>query len=225
MGSVIKKRRKRMAKKKHRKLLRKTRAPAPQQEVAHRARADDAGRAGHRGVPVPGEPAGPDPVHRPGGRAGDRGGRRAAHPGHRSGRLRPGRHPQPGDRQGALPRRRRHGRAHERARHPGGCRRPGVDEGDQRHRHHAAARRLPAGGRDPAPAGDQVHRRGVRVQPSRPGDVHRGHRPGGAASRRLGQGLRRGRGVRPRLRPAPARRVGGRCCGWPTSSARGSPQR
>ena len=38
----------------------------------------------------------------------------------------------------------------------------------------------------------------------------------------LRQGLRRGRGLRPRLRPAPARRRASRCCGSPTSSARAS---
>ena len=39
----------------------------------------------------------------------------------------------------------RHRRAHERHRDAAGRRRPHVDEGDQRHRHHAAARRLPEG--------------------------------------------------------------------------------
>ena len=51
MGSVIKKRRKRMAKKKHRKLLKKTRVQRRNSEVASRPAADGAwpvGRARHR---------------------------------------------------------------------------------------------------------------------------------------------------------------------------------
>ena len=109
--------------------------------------------------------------------------------------------------QGHRPGRRRHRRAHERHRHPAVRRRPGLHEGDQRHRHDAAAGRLPEGA-ERAPAGREVLRRRLRLLAARPGDVHRGHGPQGAAAGRVRQGLRRGRGLRPRLLPAPARRRG-----------------
>ena len=51
----------------------------------------------------------------------------------------------------------------------------------------------------------EVLRRGLRVEPARPGDVHRGHGPQGAAARRVRQGLGRGRGLRPGLLASPAR--------------------
>ena len=89
-------------------------------------------------------------------------------------RLRARRHPQPRDRQGDRARARRHRRAHQRVRHPGRGRRPHLDEGAQRHRDDAAARRLPAGARR-AQAGGQVERRGLRRLQPRPGHVHRGH--------------------------------------------------
>ena len=134
--------------------------------------------------------------------------RRRRHPAaarHRRGRVRPRRHPQPDDRQDHRPGRGRHGRAHERHRHAGVGRRAGLPEGDQRHRHDAAAGRLPEGSGHPA-AGRQVLRRGLRLLAARPRDVHRGHGPQGAAAGRVRQGLGRGRGLRPRVLPPPARR-------------------
>ena len=53
-------------------------------------------------------------------------------------------------------------------------RRPHVDEGAQRHRHDAAARRVPEGARPAAPRGE-VDVDGLRREQPRPGDVHRGH--------------------------------------------------
>ena len=89
-------------------------------------------------------------------------------------RVRPRRHPQPAHRQGD-----RHRAQVDTVVHisvtatPLGRRRPRGDEGDQRHRHHAAARRLPevAVG---AAAGGQVDDRGLRLVLPRPGAVHRG---------------------------------------------------
>ena len=66
----------------------------------------------------------------------------------------------------------------ERDRHAERRRRAHVDEGDQRHRHHAAARRLPEGARRRAP-GRQVVGARLRLVAARPGDVQRGD---GAAS-------------------------------------------
>ena len=76
-------------------------------------------------------------------------------------RVRARRHPQPDHRQGDRRRRGRHRRPHGRHRHPGRRRRPVGDEGDQRHRHDAAARRLPEGARR-AQAGREVVDRGLR---------------------------------------------------------------
>ena len=59
---------------------------------------------------------------------------------------------------------------------------------------------------EPAPAGGEVHHRRLRLLAARPRAVHRGHGRQGAAAGRLRQGRRRGRGLRARVRPAPARR-------------------
>ena len=56
------------------------------------------------------------------------------------------------------------------------------------------------------PARREVLRRGLRLLAARPRDVHRGHGPQGAAAGRLRQGLGRGRGLRARVLPPPARR-------------------
>ena len=55
---------------------------------------------------------------------------------------------------------------------PGSSGRPYGDEGDERHRHHAAARGLPEGP-DGAADGAEVDHRRVRVEPARPGAVQR----------------------------------------------------
>jgi hypothetical protein len=55
---------------------------------------------------------------------------------------------------------------------------PHLPEGDQRHRHDAAARGVPEGD-DGAASRREVDCGGLRLQPPRPGDVHRGHRPQG----------------------------------------------
>ena len=73
-------------------------------------------------------------------------------------------------------RRGRHRRAHGGDRHPARRRRPGDGEGDQRHRHHAAAGRLPEGA-DRAQAGGEVLHRRLRLRAAGPGGVHRGPRP------------------------------------------------
>ena len=59
-----------------------------------------------------------------------------------------------------------------------------------------------------AQARGEVLHHGVRRLGARPGDVHRGHAGQAAAARRLRQGLRRGRGLRTRLRAAPSGRRG-----------------
>ena len=139
-------------------------------------------------------------------------------------RVRPGRHPQPADRQGDRAGPGRHRRARLGDRGPARRRRPGADEGTQRHRHHAAAGRLPEV-RHGAPAGGQVHHRGLRRLPARPGDLHRGHAGPAVAAQRLRQGRGRGRGLRARLRPPPPGRRRQPCSGSPTSSARTSTPR
>ena len=53
---------------------------------------------------------------------------------------------------------------------------------------------------------------------ARSGAVHRGLAAARRCRARLRQGRRRGRGLRPRLRPPPARCRGQPCCGSPTSS-------
>ena len=55
-------------------------------------------------------------------------------------------------------------------------------------------------------AGREVDDRGLRLVRPRPGAVHREHGAARAAALRLRQGLRRGRGLRPRVRPPPPRR-------------------
>ena len=96
-----------------------------------------------------------EPEHRPGHR------RRRRPPAarHRVRRVRPRGHPQPGHRQGHRARRRRHRRAHERHRDADARRRAGLHEGDQRHRHDAAARGLPEGAASLRAAGREVVRR------------------------------------------------------------------
>ena len=139
---------------------------------------------GHRGQPPARRPARRPAGRRPHDRAGDRRRHAAAAPGGRgparAHRVRPRRHPQPADREGDRGRRRRHGRAPEHHRAAPRRRRPGVDEGDERHRHHAAARRLPEGGVGAA-AGGEVDHGGLRLVLPRPGAVHRGDRAAGAA--------------------------------------------
>ena len=126
---------------------------------------------------------------------------------HRRRLVRARRHPQPGDRQGDRQGGRRHRRAHERHLDARQRRRPRHDEGAQRHRHDAAARRVPEGAERPAPR-REVHDHRVRRQQPRPGDVHRGHGAAPGAALRLRQGRRRDRGLRARLRPPPPRRPG-----------------
>ena len=81
MGSVIKKRRKRMAKKKHRKLLKKTRVQrVTRSSAAHRPEvsADGPGRPRHRGLALPRRPVRAAARGRPRRRPGHRRRRRAA---------------------------------------------------------------------------------------------------------------------------------------------------
>ena len=122
--------------------------------------------------------------------------------------VRARRHPQPGHRQGHRPGRGRHRRAHGGDRHPAWSRRPGDDEGDQRHRHDAAAGGVPEGARACAswwssrrPPSTAPRRRTRRCSP-------RTSSPTPWRAVGLRQGLRRGRGLRARLRPPPARRRG-----------------
>ena len=93
-------------------------------------------------------------------------------------------------------------------------------EGDQRHRHDAAARCVPEGAEHP-PARREVLRRRLRLQPARPGDVHRGHGRQGAAPRpgsaRTPSRSRATSGASPGAGPTPR----SPCCASPTSSARG----
>ncbi len=104
---------------------------------------------------------------------------------------------------------------------PGSSGRAHGDEGDERHRHHAAARRLPEGA-DGAAAGAEVDDRGVRVQLARPGDLQRVDDAQGPA---LAAATPR---TPPRSRatcagsPAAGRTSRSPCCASPTSSARAS---
>ena len=115
----------------------------------------------------------------------------------------------------------RHRRAPEHHRAAPRRRRPGVDEGDERHRHHAAARRLPEVGVGAAARGQVLHG-GVRLVLPRPGAVHRGDRAAGAAP------LRATRRTPSRWRatcaasPAAAPTSRSACSASPTSSARAS---
>jgi hypothetical protein len=77
-------------------------------------------------------------------------------------------------------------------------------------------------GAERAQARREVDDVGLRVEPARPGAVHRGHRPRSAAQERLRQGRRRGRGLRARLSAGAAPTSTSPCCGSPTSSARTS---
>ena len=85
---------------------------------------------------------------------------------------------------------------------------PAAGQGDERPRHHAAAGRLPALGQRAEPD-RAVDRRGLRRVVARPGDLHRGD-PRGRCRVGAGPGRHRHRGLRPRLRPPPARRPGRR---------------
>ena len=162
-----------------------------------------------------------DPVDRAGHRRGHRPAVAGDAPPARAHRVRAGRHPQPADRQGHRGGVGRHRRAHEHQLHARRLRRAGADEGTQRHRHDAAAGRLPAGAVG-APVRAEVDQRRLRRLLARPRGVHRGDAGPRGALRRLRQGQPRHRGLRPRLRAGAVPTSTSRCCGSPTSSARGS---
>ena len=159
------------------------------------------GGARHRRMPfsrwLSHRPAGAEPADQ----QGHRGRRDRAEQGHAAPdgprRVRPRRHPQPVHRQGDPQRRRRHRGARGRRvlRAPLG--RARHVEGDQRDGRHAAVRGVPEGAVG-ASGHPQVHLRGVRLAPARPGGLRRGpQRPAPTAG-----GLRprqhRHRGLRPR---------------------------
>ena len=102
--------------------------------------------------------------------------------------------------------------------------RPLVDEGDQRHRHHAAAGRVPAGG-DVRQAGGAELGLGVRRVAAGPGQVHRGPAAPGGPAHRVRQGLGGGRVLRPGAGPAPARRGGDHPAAGQPDGGRGGQQR
>ena len=113
-----------------------------------------------------------DPVDRAGHRRGHRPAVAGDAPPARAHRVRAGRHPQPADRQGHRGGVGRHGRAHEHQLHARRLRRAGADEGTQRHRHDAAAGRVPAGAVG-APVRAEVDQRRLRRLVARPRRLHR----------------------------------------------------
>ncbi len=113
-----------------------------------------------------------NPRHRTGPRRGHRPAAAGSPAPDGPGRVRARRHPQPAHLQGHLAGLGRHRRPRLALGQPRLVRRPYGDEGDERHRHDAAARGVPEGP-DGAPHGAEVHHRRVRVQPARPGPVRR----------------------------------------------------
>ena len=156
---------------------------------------------------APRRPSGGPPGDRPGARRRHR--PPAPRPASADGpvRVRAGRHPQPAHLQGDRARLRRHRRARGRVLGPRVLRRARHDEGDERHRHDAAARRVPEGADGAAP-GAEVDHGGVRIEPPRPGPVHRDGHPAEPAHGRVREGRRRDRGLPAGVRPPPARRLG-----------------
>ncbi|CAA9380261.1 MAG: UDP-glucose 4-epimerase, partial [uncultured Nocardioidaceae bacterium] len=162
-------------------------------------------RSGHRGRPRPRVRVRAALGRRPDRRQGGR--RRPAVAAARDHRrdVRARRHPHSRARPGP----RRSGRGHRRAPQRRGAARTRrcslLAEGVERHRHHAAARGVPA-----SPwcrkAGGEVDHRGLRRLASRPGSVHRRHRAAAHAIGRLRQGLRGGGGLSAWLLPSPPRR-------------------
>ena len=136
-------------------------------------------------------------------------------------RVRPRRHPQPADRQG-----RSHRAEVDTVVHaalspdPSGAWRVG-DEGDERPRHHAAARGVPEGA-DGAARGARVDHRGLRGQPAGPGAVRRDDDAERPADRRVRPRRHGDRGLPARASPAGGRTSRSPCCASPASSARGS---
>ena len=107
---------------------------------------------------------------------------------------------------------------------PTAGRRPGLDEGDQRHRHDAAAGGVPEGS-DGAPARRRSRPRGLRLQPARPRALHRGHRRQGPAAAAAGARTRsRSRGTSAGS-PGAVPTSTSRCCASRTSSGRASAPR
>ena len=166
VGSVIKKRRKRMAKKKHRKLLKKTRV---QRRVSASSQAPDShgtGRAGHRGLPRP-RPALRAPARRrpavervigvdvvpPRGDLGDVSFVRADIRNPVIAKVIAEEDVDTVVHMSVIADPRLRGR-------------PRLDEGAQRHRHDAAARRLPAGARSRAAGGEVDARRSTARRPA-----------------------------------------------------------
>ena len=141
-------------------------------------------------------------------------------------RVRPGRHPQPADRQGDRAGGRRHGGARRALARPVGDVGVGGDEGDERPRHHAAARRLPEGA-DGAAGRARVDHRGLRREPAGPGAVRRDDDAERPPDRRVRPRRRRDRGLPARLRPAAAGRLHHRAAlrqpGRPADRHRGHP--
>ena len=93
-----------------------------------------------------------------------------------------------------------------------------VPEGDQRHRHHAAARGLPEGAVAASGWWSSRRPRSTAPRPRDPAMFTEDTGPKAMPRSRFRQGLGRGRGLRPRLLPASARRRGHRRCASPTSS-------
>ena len=118
---------------------------------------------------------------------------------------------------------RRHRRAHERASPPrGSAGGRDVDEGDQRHRHDAAARRLPEGA-ERAQAGGEVDRpRSTAPRRRDPAMFTEDMEPQRAAALRLRQGRRSRSRATCAASPGAAPTSTSPCCGSPTSSARRS---
>ena len=116
---------------------------------------------------------------------------------------------------------RRHGRAHERHRHADLRRRAGLPEGDQRHRHDAAAGRVPEGSEHPAgswsspPPRSTAPRRATPRCSPRTWAPRRCRGPASARTRSRSRATCAGS-------PAAGPTSRSRCCAWPTSSARAS---
>ena len=123
---------------------------------------------------------------------------------------------QPGDREGARGVRRGHRRAHGRDRHAAELRRPGRGQGDQRHRHHAAARRLPEVADGQAARGEVQHRACTGPRRAIPRCSPRPRRPSRCPAAASPRTRSRSRGTCAASRGAgPTSRCA--CCASPTS--------
>ena len=186
---------------------------------SQRHRALPEGRAGHRRVPVSrrisDRQAGAEPADQPRHRGRrDRAEQGSAAPDGPRG-VRPRRHPQPVHRQGHPQRRRRHRRARRGGVLRAALGRHGGAQGTQRDGRDPAVRGLPEGAVG-APRRAQVHVRGVRLEPARPGAVHRGQQSPQATRARASPATASTSRATPAVWAGAGPTSRSRSCGWPT---------